>query len=337
MDNETIPVSLPAVISREEADSKGVKWCWVHQQYEPIGDFGKSKGRPDGLQPLCKYAKAEQEAKRRATRDGYRPQAPSSIRSSAPEGMKWCAHHQNYCRTVDFGADARKRDGLQSSCRRAQASLNAANRAMETPEKKARIAARSAAWRAAHAEEIRKSKKSYYADNREKESARAAAYYVANQERLKARAVAYYEDNADRVKAYQNTYRLDPVNKAKIAERNSTYRDINKEKCSEYRSRYYTLNRERFRAHRRNRRARIRSAEGTHTAEDIQDIHRLQKGKCAICRKKLGDSYHVDHIVPIAKGGSNARSNLQLTHGRCNQQKNRKDPLVHMRSLGFLL
>jgi 5-methylcytosine-specific restriction endonuclease McrA len=87
----------------------------------------------------------------------------------------------------------------------------------------------------------------------------------------------------------------------------------------------------------RNRRARKKAIGGTHTAEDIQDIHRLQKGKCAICRKKLGEKYDVDHVVPIAKGGSNARSNLQLTHPLCNQRKNRKDPLDHMRSLGFLL
>lgn len=111
------------MISRTAARAQDLKWCWVHQRYEPIGNFGKSKGRPDGLQPLCRDAKAEQGRVKRAARDGYKPYTPASIRSAAPAGMKWCAHHGDYCPTLEFGADLRKNDGLQSSCRRGQAAL----------------------------------------------------------------------------------------------------------------------------------------------------------------------------------------------------------------------
>lgn len=62
-----------------------------------------------------------------------------------------------------------------------------------------------------------------------------------------------------------------------------------------------------------------------------------QRGKCAICREKLGDDIHVDHIVPLARGGLNRRSNLQLACGLCNIKKGARDPIEFSRSLGRLL
>ena len=46
--------------------------------------------------------------------------------------------------------------------------------------------------------------------------------------------------------------------------------------------------------------------------------------KCPACRKKrspLPVAYHVDHDMPIARGGSNDPENLVLTCPRCNQSK----------------
>jgi 5-methylcytosine-specific restriction endonuclease McrA len=333
-DDEDTP-TLPAIISRKDAIAKGLKWCWFHQRHEPVEDFGKSKGRPGGLQPLCRTAKAEQERAKRAARDGYKPYTPAHVRAAAPDEMKWCAHHGAYCHKEDFGADARKADGLQSSCRRGQAELDAVRRA--TPEMKARAAAYGAEWREINAARVRESKKSYYALNRERELARCAARYAANRDGLRDGWLAYYSANADRIKAYQAVYRSAPANKKKIAERDADYRETNKEKMAEYRARYYAINREQFRAYRRNRRARVRMAEGSHTADDIKEIYSLQKGKCACCRKKVGDRYHIDHIQPLSKGGSNWPNNLQLLCPPCNIRKSDRDPIDHMQSMGFLL
>lgn len=53
-----------------------------------------------------------------------------------------------------------------------------------------------------------------------------------------------------------------------------------------------------------------------------------QNHKCGICQQELKeDEYlkshlvNIDHIVPRSKGGTNAFSNLQLTHMRCNHRK----------------
>lgn len=86
--------------------------------------------------------------------------------------------------------------------------------------------------------------------------------------------------------------------------------------------------------HRRRLRAKV---EGKHTAAEVAEIILLQKGKCAYCRKLVGDKPHIDHIVPIAKGGTNDRRNLQLTCARCNQTKNRTDPIVFAQRLGLLI
>jgi len=86
----------------------------------------------------------------------------------------------------------------------------------------------------------------------------------------------------------------------------------------------------------RNRRARQKANGGRHSLADVQLLFVKQKGKCAYCRTRLG-KYHVDHIEPIARGGSNDRSNLQLLCKPCNKTKSARDPLEFVRQQGLLL
>lgn len=43
---------------------------------------------------------------------------------------------------------------------------------------------------------------------------------------------------------------------------------------------------------------------------------------CGICSQLLIGEFHVDHIVPISKGGLHCYSNVQAAHPWCNLQKN---------------
>ena len=47
-----------------------------------------------------------------------------------------------------------------------------------------------------------------------------------------------------------------------------------------------------------------------------------QKGRCGLCHKPmvLADT-HIDHIVPVSRGGRNERNNLWLLHAACNMAK----------------
>lgn len=85
------------------------------------------------------------------------------------------------------------------------------------------------------------------------------------------------------------------------------------------------------------RRSRIKKHGGTFTRNDIDRIFKQQKGKCAYCRISLKAAYHIDHIKPLAKGGTNHPSNIQLCCAKCNWSKNARDPLEFARSMERLL
>jgi 5-methylcytosine-specific restriction endonuclease McrA len=87
----------------------------------------------------------------------------------------------------------------------------------------------------------------------------------------------------------------------------------------------------------RNRRARKLAAEGKHTAGDITRLFKQQKGRCAYCAKSLRTAFHIDHVVPLALGGSNWARNLQLLCPPCNLAKRAKDPIDFAQELGKLI
>jgi 5-methylcytosine-specific restriction endonuclease McrA len=53
-------------------------------------------------------------------------------------------------------------------------------------------------------------------------------------------------------------------------------------------------------------------------------LYRKQEGLCGICHRPVGvlrRYWHLDHVVPIARGGRHEERNLQITHPLCNLRK----------------
>lgn len=95
-------------------------------------------------------------------------------------------------------------------------------------------------------------------------------------------------------------------------------------------------NQERRRINKRNYRARM--AGGKLSIGLAGRLFKLQLGKCACgCKQPLGDDYHMDHIMPLALGGTNTDDNIQLLRSICNLQKSAKHPVNFMQERGFLI
>lgn len=151
------------------------------------------------------------------------------------------------------------------------------------------------------------------------------------------------EDKRERIAEQQRKWR--EKNHEYRLEYERKYREANKEQRAEYTRKYREEHRESYlesnrkhtrkwnkehplarRASRLRARARKRNAEGTYSASDIREQYEKQSGKCFWCGEHVGDTYHVDHVVPLARGGSNTPDNLVISCPRCNQSK--RDMLV---------
>jgi 5-methylcytosine-specific restriction endonuclease McrA len=132
-------------------------------------------------------------------------------------------------------------------------------------------------------------------------------------------------------KVNDKEYRL--INKERLAERKKVWNSMNSEKIAAQRYRWQKANPDRIAAYHHNRRALALGNGGTHTFSDIQTQYNRQMGKCFYCGKKVGNSYHVDHIVPLSKGGSNGPENIAIACPTCNMRKNAKMPEEFMEQI----
>lgn len=188
-----------------------------------------------------------------------------------------------------------------------------------------------AAYRIENKEKLRELRVDWRNANKEKVASASARYRLRHKEELRRKDADYYARNKIKKVEYRKR------NAERIAMNQSEIRAANPEKRRAYDAMWRRKNPEKKRAQTINRRARLRGAYGRLSPNIKQRLFALQNGKCACCGQPLGNDSHLDHIVPLALGGENIDSNMQLLLSKCNLQKSSKHPTVFMRERGFLL
>lgn len=228
---------------------------------------------------------------------------------------------------ADFSAKKKNKDGLNNICRPC-------------------AALQFKAYAEKHREELS-----------EKQTARYRARTPEQKEHYRNLANKSRAKNADTINERRRTRGLTPEQEEGYKRRSREWYLANKGKVLEKMSAYYVENREavmarirqyeranpekvrllgRVKVHRR--RLRLEAKGGNlYTRQDLERLYELQKGCCAACRKKLKGKYHVDHRIPIAKGGDGTVGNIELLCPPCNMRKGAKLPHVFAQENGRLI
>lgn len=75
-----------------------------------------------------------------------------------------------------------------------------------------------------------------------------------------------------------------------------------------------------------------------HRFRHVEVLLKRQHYRCPYCKNRItSKSADIDHINPLARGGSDNLANLQATCRRCNRRKSAKSPSLFARQMGYLL
>ena len=172
--------------------------------------------------------------------------------------------------------------------------------------------------------------------NHESELKRFAEYRERNRDHVRALGRAKYHANKEQAAEYRNRPEVKARKMAYDKARYWANPEYSRYIRRQYRIKYperVAESDKRKRADRvrrlpieRNMRALRAGAPGKHTAEDIALQLKSQKGRCWWCGKPISGKYHVDHRIPLARGGSNDPGNLVISCPTCNLRKHDKLP-----------
>jgi 5-methylcytosine-specific restriction endonuclease McrA len=151
-------------------------------------------------------------------------------------------------------------------------------------------------------------------------AAYGSAHYAAN------RAVILAKQNAHNREHCEHKRRYDATHYALHREEKRAYQMARRNDLRAYGAAYRAAHPEAIATHHRNRRARITGNGGRHSASDVQSQYARQAGLCFYCKRPVESLYHVDHFVPLARGGSNGPENIVVACPACNMAKHDKMP-----------
>lgn len=174
-------------------------------------------------------------------------------------------------------------------------------------------------------------KKYYQLENRDYILSQQREHYRSNKEEKLLKCKEYYYENIEKINIRHKLY-------------NESHKERIKETCKEY----YLANRERklqyVVEYQRNRkkndpdfklRCQLTTSNWIHlkrsldknksSSSKIINLFEIQDYKCVYCKIDISKKYHIEHLIPLSKGGSNLITNLALACPNCNLSKGNKD------------
>ena len=162
--------------------------------------------------------------------------------------------------------------------------------------------------------------KEYQILNKDKIQERRKRRYILNSDEIKAKRREYCKNNPDKIKKQRREYYLK-----------------NQEKVKEIQKNYRKTEAGRMVAKNMKHRRRTANKKGDVTTNQLLELQQNEK-VCYWCNTSLkGKKIHIDHYIPLSKGGKHTLSNLVVSCSTCNNEKHAKDPIEFAQSLGRLL
>jgi len=172
-------------------------------------------------------------------------------------------------------------------------------------------------------------KKIYYEKNKQKVKEYQKEYYIENRNKLNIMNSEYYKNNKDRMNFLQKQYYNE--NKEHLQKMNKKYVENNKETIKKYKKEWNSSIGGKLAKkvcnHIRNSKIRITN-DKTITKKSLENLLLEQNNKCKYCNIDLDFNtafeVHLDHVIPISKGGNHSINNVVFSCKSCNLKKHDK-------------
>lgn len=219
---------------------------------------------------------------------------------SANPLLKWCNRGKHFTLRLNFSKLSKSADGLQSTCKLCL------NKYRE--ENKNIILQRKREYRQNNQEKINQSQKIRYENDKSYFLTRSAIYRRNNKEKIKGRGVQYYQANKDRLK-----------------KKSRLFYHQNKDRATQTQKAYYRANKELYTVRSNARKSRLKAAKGGYTLQEWKNKLDVWGYRCYLCLESLiGKTIHIEHRIPISRGGTNWIANIAPACAECNLSKNNK-------------
>jgi len=165
----------------------------------------------------------------------------------------------------------------------------------------------------------------YRENNRDYLKAKNAAWYIANKEKIKEYKASRVRENRIHSQNYywknRDSILTSEMNKAKSRRWRANNREQERVRVREMRWKNIELTRIRAREYTSRRKSKILGNPWSLSISD-NDLSRLLRDKCCgYCRTAIINTPHLDHIIPISRGGRHSISNLIISCQLCNLTK----------------